>query len=72
MGSKKIKKNRKNGKPVHGVMICDVIPMKNTKHSIPTFHIKTLHKKWHQGGLHLAFFPIEIGLCKFYSKNLES
>jgi hypothetical protein len=72
MGERKFKKiKKKNGKPVHGVMICDIILRKNTKHGIPTFHRKSLHKKWHQGGLHLAFFPIELGLCKFYSKILN-
>jgi hypothetical protein len=38
MGAKEIQKKQKNGKTVHGVMICDVIPRKNTKHGIPTFH----------------------------------
>jgi hypothetical protein len=52
-------------------MICDVIPRKNTKHCIPGFHRKTLHKKCHQGGLHLAFYPIELGLCKLYGKLLN-
>jgi hypothetical protein len=37
MGAKEIQKNKKNGKPVHGVMICDVIPRKNTKYVIPRF-----------------------------------
>jgi hypothetical protein len=27
----------KKGKPVHGVMICDVVPRKNTMHAIPIF-----------------------------------
>jgi hypothetical protein len=73
MGANEIQKKSKNGKPVHGVMICDVVPSKNTKHGIPIFHGKTLHKKCHQVGLHLAFYPIELGLCKFYSKlsNLD-
>jgi hypothetical protein len=71
MAAKEIQKNQKNGKPTHGVMICDVIPRKNTKHGISMFHRKTLHKKEHQGGLHLAFFPIELRLCKFYSKILN-
>jgi hypothetical protein len=44
MGAKEIKKKSKNGKPAHKVMICDVLPRKNTKHGIPTFHRKTLHK----------------------------
>jgi hypothetical protein len=65
------KKNQKNGKPKHGVMICDVVPRKNIKHGILTFQRKTLHKKWHQTGPHLAFYPIEVGLCKLYSKLLN-
>jgi hypothetical protein len=73
MGAKEIQKNKKNAKPVHGVMICEVVPRKNTKHCIPIFHRETLHKKCNQGRLHLAFYPIELGLCKFYSKlsNLD-
>jgi hypothetical protein len=65
------KKIQKNGKPMHGVMICDMVPSKNTKHGIPRFHRKTLHKKWHQAGLHLTFYPIELGLCKFHRKLLN-
>jgi hypothetical protein len=74
MGEKEIQKKSKNGKPVHGVMICDIVPRKNTKHVIPIFYRKTLHKKCHQGGLHLVFYPIELGLCKFYIKlsNLDA
>jgi hypothetical protein len=45
----KIEKNRK---PVHGVMICDVVPWKNTKHGIPRFQRKTLHKRGHNGSKH--------------------
>jgi hypothetical protein len=55
MGAKEIQKKSKKGKPVHGVMICDLIPRKNTKHGIPRFHRKTLHKKCDQAGLHLVF-----------------
>jgi hypothetical protein len=70
-GQRKFKTKSKNGKPMHGVMICDIIPWKNTKHGIPRYYRKTLHKKCHQGGLHLAFYPIELGLCKLYSKLLN-
>jgi hypothetical protein len=49
MGAKEIqKKIKKNGKPVHGVMICDIVTWKNTKHGIPRYYRKTLHKKCHQ------------------------
>jgi hypothetical protein len=65
----KFKKIQKNGKSAHGVMICDVVPRKNTKHGIPWFERKSLHKKWHQAGVNLAFYPSDHGLCKFYSKN---
>jgi hypothetical protein len=58
-----VKEIQKNGKTWHVVMICDVLPRKkNKKHGIPTFHRKVLHKKLHQAGLHLAFYPIELGL----------
>jgi hypothetical protein len=40
-------KNTENGKPAHGVMMCDVVARKDTKHAIPMFQRKTLHKKWH-------------------------
>jgi hypothetical protein len=39
------KGNKKNENPTHGVMICDVVPRKNTKHGIPKFYRKTLHEK---------------------------
>jgi hypothetical protein len=70
MGQRK-KKLKKNGKPVHGVMICDIVPIKNNKHGIPRFHRKTLHNKCHQAGVHSAFYPIELGLCKLYRKLLN-
>jgi hypothetical protein len=38
MEAKEVKKKiKKNGKPMHGVIICDVVPRKNTKHSMPMF-----------------------------------
>jgi hypothetical protein len=36
MGAKGIKKIQKNGNPARGVMICYVVPRKNTKHGIPS------------------------------------
>jgi hypothetical protein len=45
MGAKKIQENKKNENLAHGVMICDVVPRKNTKYGIPKFHRKTVHKK---------------------------
>jgi hypothetical protein len=71
MGPKEIQKNQKNRKPVHGVMICNVVPIKNTKHGISRFHRKTLHKKCHHAGVHSVFYPIELGLCKLYRKLLN-
>jgi hypothetical protein len=61
MGAKEFKKKSKNSKLAHGVMIYDVVPRKNTKHGIPRFHRKTLHKKCHQTGVHLTFYPCDHG-----------
>jgi hypothetical protein len=71
MGQRKFKKNSKNGKPAHGAMICDVLSRKNTKYGIPMFQRKTLHKKWHQAGVHSAFYPSDHDLCKFHSRFLS-
>jgi hypothetical protein len=37
----KLKKKSKNGKPAHGVMICDVVPRKNSKHDMLIFFLGT-------------------------------
>jgi hypothetical protein len=71
MGAKEIQKNQKNGKPAHGVMICDVVPRENNKLGIPRFERKTLHKKWHQAGVILAFLPSDHGLFKFHTRLLN-
>jgi hypothetical protein len=71
MGAKVFPKKSNNGKPVHGFMICDIVPRKNTMHAITMFERKTLHKNCHQVGLHLAFYPSDHGLCKFHSKLLN-
>jgi hypothetical protein len=57
MGAKEIQKKSKNGKPVHGVMICEVIPRKNMKDGIPIFHGKTLHNKMPPRRTSLGFLP---------------
>jgi hypothetical protein len=53
------KKSKKYRKHAHGVMLCDILPRKNTKHGIPRFHKKTVHKKCHQAGVQLAFYPFD-------------
>jgi hypothetical protein len=53
MGAKEIQKYQKNGKPAHGVMICDVVPRKNTKHGIPRFQRENSSQK----------MPPSINLC---------
>jgi hypothetical protein len=40
-GPGEFKKNQKNGETVHGVMVSDAQPRKNTKHAIPRVHIWT-------------------------------
>jgi hypothetical protein len=70
MGAKVVQKILQNGKPVHVVMICDVLPRKNIKHVIPRFQ-KNSSQKWHQAGVHLAFYPFDHGLCKSNSKLLN-
>jgi hypothetical protein len=67
---KAVQKNSKNGKPMHGVMIYDMVPRKNTKHDMPRFHRKTLHKNgtkqdftWISTRVTVVF---EISIANFY------
>jgi hypothetical protein len=53
----KFEKNKKNKKPAHGVMICDLVPRKNTKHAIPRFHKKKSSQKMASSRTSLGFLP---------------
>jgi hypothetical protein len=44
-GPRVFRKNGKNGKTVHGVMVSDVSPRKNTKHGMPGFTGELFHKE---------------------------
>jgi hypothetical protein len=68
-GPGEFRKNQKNGKIVHGVMVSDASPRKNTKHAIPRVHTWTLSQR---GAPRQEFswssLPEDHGLCKFHSK----
>jgi hypothetical protein len=44
-GPREFRKNQKNGKTVHGIMVSDASPRKNTKHAILRVHMWTLSQR---------------------------
>jgi hypothetical protein len=53
-GPGEFRKNQKNGKTLHGVMVTDASPRKNTKHGIPIMKNRIT--------LHFPFFPVAGGV----------